>query len=62
MVKDGRDSIKRSMPPCFHNGPPPQECYSKEKRKKNFQEKEEKVFMKNRIIMTFGILFEINSF
>ena len=37
MVKDGRDSIKRSMRPCFHNGP---------SRSAILREKERKVFEK----------------
>ena len=43
MVKDGRDSIKRSMGPCFHNGPS-RSAIQKEKERKVF-EKRNTVFM-----------------
>ena len=48
MVKDGMDSIKRPMRPCFLNGPP-RSVIQKEK-KETFQIKEIKSFMENRIM------------
>ncbi len=41
MVKDGRDSIKRSMRPCFHNGPS-RSAIQKEKERKVFEKRNKK--------------------
>ena len=57
MVKDGRDSIKRSMRPCFHNGLQEPSAIQKEKERKVF-EKEIEIFHTDRHRLSWFFLFQ----